>query len=550
MAGERQPQDDLERMEQALGAAADAGDVEGARHLASEMRRMLRVVNPALGAPVDATAEGAKLAARETGAGEAAMVGAGRTVDKVAAGVKQSFLSLPSYPLTAPANEKAKTDLAASEANKDAAYAALQKERPFSTAGGEALPYVALPASAGVLPAAAAVATTEGAKYGTPGERVGRATMGGLTTAGGGLLAKAGASFLAPVTAKAAGGAHQGALEAAERIGMQPTLGEATGSTFVRRLEDLVSRLPGGGAVMAEHQAGNATALNRAAARAIGETADDLTPEVFANASKRIGQVFEDIKTLPGKQIQVGPNVAAAADDILRQQAKMLPTQQDAQLIKIANDAKAAALNRGRIDGETYQLTRSGLSDAAFDATGTNKRLYGALLNALDDSADASLRAAGNTALADALKTARPQYANLKILEKGATAEAGDVSAAKVASTMRTNNPGAFRRGQFVGSEMGDIAAVGEGLKPLRAGSPTFERDVMANPLTAAFHWLWSKPTAAALTSPAATIYPRTLGNTALARKGAEALQPVGRAGVAAALQQSGVVPFLPVRAE
>lgn len=542
--------DALSRMERALQAAEQAGDVQAATALARDMRLMLKDVNPTVD-QTDHAAEGAKMAAKETGAVEAALIGAGRGADKLVAGVKQGFLALPQYPLLEQSAAAKRAALAAEQKQGDEAFAPLQRERPISTAGGEAAPYAAIPASAGVLPAAGAVGALEAAKYGTPGERAARGVIGAGSTAVGGILGNAAGKFIAPVTEKAAGPARQGALEAAERLGMNPTLGEATGSTFVRRIEDLVSRLPGGGSVMAEHQAGNATALNRAAARAIGENADELTPQVFAAASQRIGKVFDDIRALPGKQIQLGPDVVTAADEVLRQQAKMLPHQQDANLIKIAQDAKTLAMNKGRIDGETYQLQRSGLSDAAFDATvGTNKQLYGRLLEALDNSADASLRAAGNDALADALQVARPQYANLKILEKGATAEAGDVSAAKVASTLRTNNPGAFRRGKFIGSEMGDIATVGEGLKPLVAGSQTFERGALSNPLLAGFHWLWSTPTAKAFTSPAATLYPRTLGKTEAARTAAEIANPATRAAVAAALAQSGLLPLAPVPAQ
>lgn len=534
--------DPLQELEKALGLAAQKGDVAAAAAITRDMQAMLKEVNPDVDAPVDPTAEGARMAAKDTGTAGAVMASAGRKVSRIGEGIGDLVTG------NTPSDETR-----ARRANEDQSFAALRQQKPFSTAGGEALPYVAVPASMGLVPAALTVGALEGAEPGTAKERLGRATVGAVTTGAGGLLAKGGASFLAPVTARTARPSAQAALAAGERLGRNPTLSEATGSTWLRRLEDTVAQLPGGGGVMADHAAGNAVALNRAAARAIGETADELTPEVFSQAAQRIGKVFEDVKALPGKQIQLQPSVVAAADEVLRLQAKMLPHQQDQNLIKIATEAKNAAAARGRIDGETYQVTRSGLSDAAFDATvGTNKQLYGKLLNALDDSAEASLRAAGNDALADAMKVARPEWANLKILEKGLTVEAGNVSPAKVASTMRANNPGAFRRGNFVGKEMGDLAAVGEGLKPLREGSQTFARGE-SNPLLAAVNAAWSYPVAKALTSPVATMYPRLVGSTAVGRQlitpAARIAEPSGRAAVAAALQQSGLLP-LPVAAE
>lgn len=542
--------DDLARMERALKAASDAGDVEAAGAIAREMKAMLKEVNPNVDAPPDFAEEGRRMAAKETTPGEAVLIGAGRMMYKIGAGVEQGALELAKRtPGTSGAQERL-NDLAAEEGQNDAAYNALRRERPLATAGGEALPYVAVPASMGAVPAALAVGGLEATKYGTPGERAARGAGGAVTTLAGGLVGKAAGNFLAPVTRKAAGGSYQAGLTSAERIGYKPTLGESTGSSFIRRMEDYAARAPGGSGVMAEHAAANQGAVNAAAARSVGETADEMTPEVFAAANQRLGQVFEGVKKLPGRPIQIAPEVGKAADDVLRTLSKSsLPGSDSAALRQIAEQAKVWSTHRGKIDGETYQLLRSKLSQAAFDADGTDKVLYGRLLETLDDSADASLRAAGQGALADALKSARPQYANLKLLEKGATAEAGNVSPARVASAMRTQNPGAFRRGAFMGP-LADVARVGETLKPLRAGSPTFEREAVSNPLSVLLNSTFSYPIAKVTTSPLVTLYPRTLGKTTGARALSEIANPATRAAVAAALQQSGALPLIPVQAE
>jgi hypothetical protein len=263
---------------------------------------------------------------------------------------------------------------------------------------------------------------------------------------------------------------------------------------------------------MRDFAASNQQAINRAAARGIGETADELTPGVFAAANQRMGGVFESIKNLGGRPIKVAQKVGSVADDILRQQRKMLPAQQDQALMGLANQAKALAANKGRLDGETYQLIRSGLSEASFDASGTNRVLYGKLLEALDDSADASLRSGGQAALADALKVVRPQYANLKTLEKGAVAEAGNVSPARLASAMRTKSPAAFREGRMQGNPLYDIAKIGEAFKPLQAGSPTFERTLMNSPISTSLAAGPAYAAARLTTSPAAQFYPRLVG--------------------------------------
>jgi len=508
----------------------------------------LRPVDPAL------KREAADIAAKGETIGNTLMIGAGRKFDKFAMGLKEAALTAGEKILPADmggdAARKAREALAASEAEKDTAYAGLQRERPFATGAGEALPFMAIPASAGVLPAAAAVGGIEAASQGTAKERATRGILGAGATAAGGFLGNRIANIISPVTSKAAAPAHQQALAAGERIGRQPSLSEATGSAFFRRMEDYAARAPGGSGVMQEFAQGNQTAVNRAAARSIGETADEMTPQVFADAAHRMGQVFDGIRNLGGRPIQIGPGVVNAANDILRMQGKMLPTQQDPALVSLAQRAITLGANKGRIDGEAYQLIRSGLSEAAYDANGTNRVLYGRLLEALDNSADASLRAGGQATLADALRTVRPQYGNLKTLEKGATAEAGNVSAAKVASTMRTNNPSAFRRGTTQGP-LDDVARVGEGLKPLTAGSPTAERQMVSDPLSTAWHSFFSYPIAKATTSPAVTWYPRGPGNTAAARGAAQIAQPSSRAAIAAAMQPV-LSPYLrlPVMAE
>lgn len=521
--------DDLERMEKALGNAAAAGDVDAASHIAKEMRAMLKAVNPMVDAPIDHADEGAKALAKSTGAGEAALVATGRKMKRIGVGIGD-LVSSPSKE-----TQNARSD-------EDASYSRLQQSKPFATAGGEALPYFAIPPSFSIPAAATTVGIAEAAQPGTAKERLGRGVLGGGTTLAAGIAARSLSNVVAPVTARGSSQTTQDALASLEKLGGRPTLGEATGSPLIRRVEDYVSRVPGGSGVMDDFAGANAKAMNRGAARAMGESADELTPAVFAAARDRTGGVFNEIRNLSGRPIQIGQNVTAAADDILRQQSKMLPTQQDPALIDIATKAKALAQNKGRIDGETYQLTRSGLSEASYDASGTNRVLYGRLLEALDSSADASLRAAGKQELADALKTVRPEYSAIKMLERGAVSEGGNVSPARLASVLRTQNPGAFRRGEVPGP-LGDIAKVGEGLKPLKAGSPTFEREAVSNPLSAALNAAWSYPLAKATTSPIVTMYPRAVGRMGNAEGAVRQLEPATRAALIAALQQSNLLP-------
>jgi hypothetical protein len=545
---------DFQRFERALKAAAAAGDVDGARQLASQMRKMMLAQDPSLGVKADPRKEAAKMAAKGMGVGETLAVSAGRGMDKIGAGVEQLAQltrTLPSYGASqVPGDiqataEKRLVEMKGEEQEKDIAFSGVQRERPFTSAVGEAAPYAAIPASMGLLGSSAVVGGLEASKYGTGQERLSRGILGAGANMVGGAAGNAVGGLLAPVGKGAVSGAQRLALEGMDAMGVKSRMSQVTGSPFWSRIEDWAARTPGGAGVMREFGDANQSAINARAGQAIGESGvTEMSPAVFGDAAKRMGGVFDEIKSLGGRPIQVGSGVASAADDVLRQQKKMLPTQQDQNLISIANQAKALSANKGRIDGETYQLIRSGLSEASFDATGSNKVLYGKLLSALDDSADSSLRAGGKADLADALKTVRPQYGNLKLLEKGAVAEGGNVSPARLASAMRGQNPAAFREGRMAGNPLYDIAQMGENFKPLQAGSPTYERGLMSNPVSTILGAMGSYPAAKLATSQAAQFYPRHIGGTPAAGALAE-LARSGAKAPAMALFQTAAGPML-----
>lgn len=440
---------------------------------------------------------------------DAAMVAAGRGMNRLGAGIQQPLLKM------VPATSGELSALQADQETRKAEYDPLRRQFPMATGIGEAIPYMAVPPSSGVLGGSAIVGGLEALKYGTPQERLTSGVVGGVSNLVGSLAGRAAGGLFSPFASDAMTATKRAALESAENIGFKPRLSQTTGSPFWARVEDAAARIPGGAGVMQAHEAANARAVNRAAAGAMGETADELTPQVFSNAASRTGKVFNDIKALGnvnGKPpIQIDANVGNVADDILRQQSKKMT--KNTALTDIATQAKMLSQNRGRIDGETYQLVRSDLTNAAFEATGTEKTMYSRLLSALDDAAETSLRALGLDSLADNLRTVRPQYANMKLLEKGTVAQGGNASPAKVAQALRTQNPGAFREGRMAGNPLYDVAQIGENLPPLRAGSQTFERGEM-NPLTLPFTAPLAYAGAKVSTSPSFNWYMQNVAPT------------------------------------
>jgi hypothetical protein len=539
---------DTSRLERALAKAHDAGDIQAARQLASEIKLQRSVVSP----------ESSTAAAQGMGPLDTLAVGAGRGFDKLAMGLKQAVMGgVEKFAPAAFSRAASETmgQQAQEEAVKDSAYSGLAQARPITSGMGEAIPAIVATGGAGLVPGAVGVGVMEALKYGTPEERMQRGLVNGGGALIGGMIGNKLGNMIAPVAKNTLTSTKSAALKAAESMGYKPRLSEVTGSPFLSRVEDVAARTAGGAGVMQDFAQANQQAINRRAAQGIGEVADELTPKVFSDASTRLGKVFEDIKALPGKQINISQNVGNVADEVIAIQRKMIPSQRDAALEKLAQQAKILASNKGAIDGEAYQLARSGLSEASFDASGTTKALYGKLLSALDDSAEKSLKSSGNKALADALKTARPQYGNLKTLEKGLVSEGGQVSPARLAQALRSKSPAAFREGKLEGNPLYDIAKIGESLKPLTAGSPTYEREATSDILSLLLKAGPAYAAAKATTSPMMTAYPRLIAtNPAAARIAGGASQlanPATKALAAALLQRTiGGGAAVPVMAE
>ena len=460
-------------------------------------------------------------------------IGAGRTADQLVRGVRQLAT-----------NDPAELErLAQEEASNKEAYKGLQSIRPWATGFGEAIPYVATP-GIGVMGTAALGAGIGGLKYGTPEEKIRNAAFEGVT---GGVGAKLG-QMLGNAIAPGRGlplvnESRRQLLQTARDMGMRPRLSQVTGGRFARQVEDWAANTPGGIARMAEHEAGNVTALNRVAANAIGQQADDVGENVLAAASSELGAVFNEIRNLGkvqinGRQVNpiaITPSVGRAADDVLKSQSKLTDQFQNNEVIALAEQAKMLSKNMARIDGEAYQLNRSRLTDAAHSAYAAKDavagKAYEKLLNALDNAAETSLQNIGRGDLAQALREVRPMYGNLKMLEKGRVAAGGDVNPQWVATVARSQNPKAFREGG--GGVMYDIGRVGEHMLPLRTGSQTYPRQTMNSPISAAIMAGPANAAARMTTSPYVTGYAQYLANNPTVRSGLGLLgEMVGRPSV------------------
>lgn len=241
--------------------------------------------------------------------------------------------------------------------------------------------------------------------------------------------------------------------------GINLTAGQRTGSKPVQAMESVFEELPFTSGPQAAIRDAQQTAFNRAVLQRAGIDADLATPELLDQAQRQIGQQFENISN----QITVGlddqflTDLQAAAT----RYAQKLPTNVQPVFQSYVDDI----LNQGdQMAGAVYQDTRSTLTRQVKEFSSSNPSLSNALRmvrDALDDAANRSIP----ENLAEAWRTTRTQYANLKAImnameRPSAGAAAGNVSPASLWSAVKQGQS----KHQFVRGygELNDLARVGQ----------------------------------------------------------------------------------------
>lgn len=429
----------------------------------------------------------------QEGMGQAMLIGAGRGTDKVVQGVRQAYNWMT--------GDQATLDkMAQAEAEKDRLYQPLQGKYPIATGIGEAAPALAAGVMTGgttVAGGALAGALPSLLSYGTAEERLKRGAVDGAGGAAGVVLGKGVARLLKPagVGAKQVGGE---ALEAANRLGYKPMPSQIANNPGMAGFENYLLRSPGSSGTMQRVVNSNQSALNRAGARAMGETADSLDEGVFAAAQGRIGAEFDRLGQITKPDLTGGfLNTLAKIDsDNAARGAFSSPK------IKDLVDKGLDLASKNNLDGKAYKEIRTALSNEAQSAfrggDATTGQALKSMVASLDDAAKGSLSPADQKAW----DVARAQWKAFKTLSKSNVAEAGNVSAARTAAAVRAQGPG-LRTGAAKG-DLADVARVGEAFKGV--GNPNSgqlaQQMLYGNPFTGIPLAMGNKAAAAAYMSP------------------------------------------------
>jgi hypothetical protein len=233
-------------------------------------------------------------------------------------------------------------------------------------------------------------------------------------------------------------------------------------------VENYLARSQGSSGTMQGIAQGQREAINQAAANSIGQQGSEVSASLLDAGTKTIGREFDRLQSATAPKL--GNDFMSALADIETANAAR-GSFRSPQIDKLLNKSLDLAA-QGNLSGQAYKEIRTQLSGEATSAFKSGDSTLGQALKtvrgALDDAAEQSLSKADQ----EAWKSARGQWGNLKVLLKGNVAEAGDVSAARVAQQLRSQGP-AFRTGN-VNGPLADVARIGEGFKgPLNPNSGT-----------------------------------------------------------------------------
>lgn len=415
---------------------------------------------------------------------EAAMIGAGKMGDSMWGGMKQIGIGLTGAAANAMPDSSVKRsleDYATQQAGaldqqqrgNAAEYAILARERPFATGLGEAGAMFAIPGGAAVRGAKGAEAIASAAAQGAVPGLLGYGTaqekgVAGAAGAGGGAVGGAVGIGVGRVINpfRTTNEARTAALKAADDLGLKLTPAEISQSRALKWAQTTVDDLPLASGIGTARREGNASALNSAALRSIGQDGTQITPQALGDARQAIGQVFDD--TLSGLKIRLDPQFHS---DIMKiTGSKVMKELRDDSVDSIIAPFKNLPPGKVAVSGEWFQQNRTALDSAIRAAYTAGQTGKAQALEGFEDALHAAALRSMSDAEREAYTLARKQWANLRLLETGnvvsrdASANAGNVMPKALDNALAARYKSAYREGKLDG----DLVNVAKGGMLLR----------------------------------------------------------------------------------
>jgi hypothetical protein len=436
---------DIAQLEKALINADAAGDVDAAKTLAGEIKRMR------------STTEAPK---EQKSWGDEVMGGLASGPINMYLGAKQAFgeLSPVEQDVLRQNRQAEKSAPIASIASNIGALAPAMMIPGVNTVAGSAL----LGGAAGAIsPTLDDESRATNAAIGAVGGALGQ---GAANTVG---------RMVQPVRAKLDPIASNLASKA-KQMGINLSAAQQTGSKPLRWIDSALDNLPITAEKQATQKIAQREAWQKAALAQAGESADTASTSVMGGAKDRLGAAFNDLSAR--NTVTLDPQAQSAIKAVEAANAKAGPLASD-KVSKVTEWLKSLSQPQGSpilgangkpiptppqpIEGKIYQEVRSILSKESKDAFNSQNSRLGQSLkdlrNALDDAATRSISPQD----AKAWTQSRSQYGALKAIEKATDPTTGQISPKKLVNELSRKNPNAMIYGKGDQS-MADIAKVGK----------------------------------------------------------------------------------------
>lgn len=329
----------------------------------------------------------------------------------------------------------------------------LAEVHPGSTFLGDALAFAVTPNKAAPIMAAM--------EMGSPTERLIRGGAAMLGNKVGEKVGQVVSRVPQPIRPSEISQSQRLANEAADRLGVKLSAGEASGSRALKFAESATADLPIASGMATKRVTANQRAMNSAVLRQLGQQGDEVTEEVLAKARSDIGGVYRNI--LGPAKIELDGSFRAEVKSITG--SKVMKELRDESVDAMLEQFRNMPAGKVKVSGEWFQQNKTAL-DAQVRAAYLNgqpgkARALEQFEKALDRAAMRSLPQAER----DAYKAAQRQWATLRTLETGKVVEGGNVMPGRLHSAMESRYKGAYKEGKIKG-EVSDVARLGQILRP------------------------------------------------------------------------------------
>ena len=352
--------------------------------------------------------------------------------------------------------------LAAMRAEREAAKQPMKdlaEVHPGSTFLGEAGAYAVTPNK--LAPFVAAM------EMGSPTERLARGGAAYLGNKVGEKVGQAVSRVPQPVRPSEISQSQRLANEAADRLGVKLSAGEASGNRALRWAESATADLPIASGMATKRATANQRAMNSAVLRQLGQQGDEVTEATLAKARADIGATYKAI--LDPAKIELDGAFRNEVKAITG--SKVMKELRDESVDSMLDQFRNMPAGKVKVSGEWFQQNKTAL-DAQVRAAYLNgqpgkARALEQFEKALDRAAMRSLSQAER----DAYKAAQKQWATLRTLETGKVVEAGNVMPGRLNSAMESRYKGAYKEGKIKG-DVADVARLGNVLRgPPQSGT-------------------------------------------------------------------------------